>query len=65
MYLLSWLELQAFANLLSLRAAASMPVPQPSEEQQAAAIEKLHSVLSAIFEERTVRRDVQAYPGDP
>ena len=37
-----------------------MPVPQLSDEQQAAAIAKLHSSLSAIFEERNVRRDVQA-----
>ena len=58
--MLSWLELQAFAILLSLRATASMPVPQLSEEQEAAAIAKLDSTLSAIFEERKVRRDVQA-----
>ena len=58
--MLSWIELQAFANLLSLCAAASTPVPQLSEEQQAAAIAKLDSALSAIFEECKVRRDVQA-----
>ena len=37
-----------------------MPVPQLSEQEQAEAISKLDSALSAIFKVREVRRDVQA-----
>ena len=49
----------AFVSLPNV-AAISMPVAQLSEEATAQAIAKLDSSLSAIFEERKVRRDVQA-----